>query len=125
MSLFYGNDCNTNLVGYAMDGTGHIQSMINYLHDLSQVSSNGKPFEPVNCEDIVVQVCDDLKCEIEKATIAANRVSFSAIYIFYDHNFMKQTLLSQYSTLNKIAVFYAVDNILFFNLLFLLMFVCL
>ena len=35
-------------------------------HDLSQVSSNGKPFEPVNCEDIVVQVCDDLKCEIKK-----------------------------------------------------------
>jgi len=55
-----------NLVGYARDGTGHMQSMINYLHDLSQVSSNGKPFEPVNCEDIVVQVCDDLKCEIEK-----------------------------------------------------------
>jgi len=55
-----------DLVGYARDGTSHMQSMINYLHDLSQVSSNGKPFEPVNCEEIVAQVCDDLKYEIEK-----------------------------------------------------------
>lgn len=56
-----------DLVDYARDGTSHMQSMINYLHDLSQVSSNGKPFEPVNFEEIVAQVCNDLKYEIEKS----------------------------------------------------------
>ncbi len=71
----------SDLAGYARNGTEHMQSMVNYLHDMSQISSNGKPFEPVNCEDIVVQVCDDLKYEIEKTGAVITNDSLPTIKI--------------------------------------------
>ena len=53
-------------IGYAVDGVQRMQRMINELLEYSRVSS-GESFEPVDCNDVVHRVLEDLRVTIEEA----------------------------------------------------------
>ena len=47
-------------IGYAVDGAKRMQRLINDLLVLSRVNTRGKPFETVNCNDLVEKVLQGL-----------------------------------------------------------------
>lgn len=53
-------------IGYAVDGAARMQRMINDLLAYSRVGTKGRPFEPVDCNEVLGQVLDDLKLKIEE-----------------------------------------------------------
>ena len=54
-----------DFIGFAVDGANRMQTLINDLLVYSRVGTRGKPFEPTDCEDILVQVLTNLKLAIE------------------------------------------------------------
>lgn len=53
-------------IDYAVDGATRMQGLINALLDYSRVGSQGKEFEPVDCEVIFKEVTTNLKVAIEE-----------------------------------------------------------
>jgi PAS domain S-box-containing protein len=54
-------------IGYAVDGTKHMQQLIKDLLAYSRVTSRGETFKPVHCEDIVQRAIDNLRVSIEES----------------------------------------------------------
>jgi len=52
-------------IHYAVDGAQRMQALINDLLEFSRVAKRGKPFEPVNCEDMFVTLLKDMSLAIE------------------------------------------------------------
>jgi len=55
------------LIGNAIDGINHMQTMISDLLNLSRVNTTSSPFKPTNCENVLKQVLLDLKNDIKKS----------------------------------------------------------
>ena len=64
----FGAEADT-FIGYAVDGTKHMQQLIKDLLAYSRVTSRGESFAPVRCEGILMQVLDDLKTTIEESGV--------------------------------------------------------
>jgi len=58
-------------ISYAQDGATRMQTLINDLLAYSRVESVGRPFQPTNCEQVLISAMTNLKVAIEetKATI--------------------------------------------------------
>jgi PAS domain S-box-containing protein len=54
-------------IGYAVDGTKHMQQLIRDLLAYSRVTSRGEVFKPVHCEGVVQHAIDNLKIAIEES----------------------------------------------------------
>ena len=54
-----------DFIGFAVDGTSRMQTLIQDLLTYSRVGTRGKPLTPTNCEDILGQVLANLKLTIE------------------------------------------------------------
>ncbi len=54
-----------DFIGYAVDGANRMQILIDDLLIYSRVGTQGKPFEPTNCETVLEQVLTNLKIAIE------------------------------------------------------------
>jgi PAS domain S-box-containing protein len=54
-------------IGYAVDGTKHMQQLIKDLLAYSRVTSRGEKFKPVHCESVVQHAIDNLKIAIEES----------------------------------------------------------
>ena len=54
-------------INYVVDGADRMQVLIDDLLAFSRVGSQGKPFEPTNCADVLEQVLVDLKTVIEES----------------------------------------------------------
>ena len=52
-------------IGYAVDGAKRMQGLINDLLLLSRVNTRGKPFGPVDCNDLVQKVLQSMRAAIE------------------------------------------------------------
>jgi light-regulated signal transduction histidine kinase (bacteriophytochrome) len=64
----FGAEADT-FMGYAVDGTKHMQQLIKDLLAYSRVTSRGESFAPINCKDVLMQVLDDLKTTIEESGV--------------------------------------------------------
>ena len=53
-------------IGYAVDGAIRMQRLINDLLAYSRVGTRGKPFKPINCEDVFSQAVANLQAAIEE-----------------------------------------------------------
>ena len=53
-------------IGYAVEGAKRMQGLINDLLVLSRVNTRGKPFEPVDCNDLLEKVLHGLSNAIEE-----------------------------------------------------------
>lgn len=54
-------------IGYAVDGASRMREMINALLSYARVGTRGKPFEPIDCKEILNLVLTDLKLAIEES----------------------------------------------------------
>ncbi|WP_430503477.1 PAS domain S-box protein [Haloparvum sp. PAK95] len=54
-------------IEYAIDGAERMREMIEALLEYSRVETRGDPFEPVDLERVVEDVCTDLQMQIEEA----------------------------------------------------------
>jgi PAS domain S-box-containing protein len=54
-------------IAYAVDGASHMQGLINDLLAYSRVSSQGKPFEPTDCDSVIDAVLKTLQMSIEES----------------------------------------------------------
>ena len=63
-----------DFIGYAVDGASRMQVLINDLLAYSRVERKGRPFEPVDCEQVISYVLTDLEASIEQtqATITSD-----------------------------------------------------
>ena len=53
-------------IKYAVEGATRMQEMIQALLEYSRVGTRGKPFEPVDCNEVLDQVLTDLQMSIEE-----------------------------------------------------------
>ena len=53
-------------INFAVDGATRMHSLINGLLAYCRVGTQGKPFEPTNCETILQQSLDNLKMTMEE-----------------------------------------------------------
>lgn len=56
-----------DFIAYAVDGATRMQRMINDLLNYSRVGTQGKEFQPTNCEDVLSQAVANLKLAIEES----------------------------------------------------------
>ena len=54
-------------INYAVDGANRMKVLIDDLLEFSRVGSQGKPFEPTNCGDVMEQVISDLEEAIKES----------------------------------------------------------
>jgi light-regulated signal transduction histidine kinase (bacteriophytochrome) len=54
-------------IGYAVDGADRMKVLIRDLLEFSRVGSQGKPFEPTHCGEVMEQVVSDLEGAIEES----------------------------------------------------------
>ncbi len=54
-------------IGFIVDGTTRMQEMIDDLLEYSRVSTNTKPFEPIDCETVFDQALANVKMAIEES----------------------------------------------------------
>ena len=65
----YGDDLDEDaeeFLAFAVDGADRMRAMIDGLLEYSRVESNGDPFEPVELDALLADVCDDLQLPIEE-----------------------------------------------------------
>jgi len=55
---------------YAVDGADRMRAMIEGLLEYSRVETQGDPFEPVDLDDVLADILDDLKLQIAKSDAA-------------------------------------------------------
>jgi len=71
----YGNRIEADadeFIGFIVEGAARMQQLIQGLLAFSRVGTQGKPFEPVDCQEIMDQVLDNLRFAIEdsRATVS-------------------------------------------------------
>ncbi|MBI1878171.1 MAG: response regulator [Chloroflexi bacterium] len=54
-------------IAYAVDGARRMQELINDLLDYSRVKTQGKAFEPTDCQQVFAQACANLRRTIQKS----------------------------------------------------------
>ncbi|RZN33942.1 MAG: HAMP domain-containing sensor histidine kinase [Methanosarcinales archaeon] len=57
-----------DFIGFAVDGAKRMQTLIQDLLVYSRVGTRGKPFEPINCEDVLEQVLSNLEVTIRDSS---------------------------------------------------------
>lgn len=60
-------------IDFAVDGANRMQTLINDLLAYSRVSTQGRPFEPVNCEDVLDSVLENLESAISDSGAVVTR----------------------------------------------------
>jgi len=60
-------------IKYAVEGATRMQEMIQALLEYSRVGTRGKPFEPVDCNEVLDQVLTDLQMSIEENNAVITR----------------------------------------------------
>ena len=66
----YGGKLDTNadeFINFALDGAERMQSLIVGLLSYSRVGTQGKPFEPIACEQVLARALSNLKIAIEES----------------------------------------------------------
>ena len=54
-------------LGYITEGTGQMQRLIDDLLAYSRISTRGKPFVPVDCEEVFARATNNLRPQIEES----------------------------------------------------------
>jgi PAS domain S-box-containing protein len=57
----------TEFLAFAVDGAERMQEMIDALLEYARVETRGDPFEPVDLEDVLDDVLDDLQVKVEES----------------------------------------------------------
>jgi len=64
---------------YAVDGADRMRAMIEGLLEYSRVETQGDPFEPVDLDDVMADILDDLKLQIAKSDAAVEAESLPTV----------------------------------------------
>ena len=64
---------------YAVDGADRMRAMIEGLLEYSRVETQGDPFEPVDLDDVLADILDDLKLQIAKSDAAVEAESLPTV----------------------------------------------
>ncbi|WP_176548269.1 PAS domain S-box protein [Natrinema sp. CBA1119] len=67
-------------IEFAVDGADRMRDMVEGLLEYSRVETRGDPFEPVDLDDVLAEVCDDLTIKIEETHADVTVESLPTVY---------------------------------------------